>query len=1379
MAESLENLVRTEMIAPAEVARLTPNYRTSEFQGGGVQLGLAPALPAVSSEELKYKNLAAIAGGVQQSIDTFADIAQRIDKETIDTVQARFNEIDAEEIDPREKLKQFTQIVDSSKTILASSAWENSIKAEAKKRFGPKALNEYAIDKFKQDASQDPDFGGSIEDEEFLARFLPKWQVDNPTLSSTVPIQSLDGTLKTKARSRDRELFIINLTVGYKDELSISPEIAQGLKEGSVSITDPNNGLTPRYADLFRKAMTGDKYPDFIALANASILEDLKSFPEAEKLPPQQLEVITKGILLEVNEQFKDIWRLAQDIRIQQDTDTKTAVYNATVDRAITTPTLENFNSLLLSPKGGLIPANPTNASNFAIALGSARWAELNRNNSDFVTMNRKQQDQMWKAKVAEDIAGSWPEAWNKILPVQRAIEIAIGNSFTKDGSGQARTINLDAPINVATTVNEVIERQRTIITTSTEPPNALEAFGSALRDLTQTYTGDKQAIDSELIKGLQTLLVDPVTNEKGEVVGFSIPGDLSNERLEKWKKTYPELHDKLLKLGFPVTRETIDLLRQGYEKLNTEYQQTVARVSKTKNDAGNVDVDHFSATSIRSEVLGHPEQAIASYGKAKNGEPIAPEDANRIQMLEILSAEWSSSIDVATVMGITSRSPVDMEKLQKENPTLHAGVVKFNSMPFNEAFKILNTALDYDDPLYKVSEEFQRIKNETYSYNSGTDTYVEYMRSTNGFQPNEIYKQVEALQAKINGLDPKTQNREIKSTKRQLNSLLSVWDFHVRQLASVSLSTENEQLNGIVKDVLSRLSESSLDQMIENNQHAQVSMVFVAARALADSPVTLNVTGSAQQNDYKYLRQIGKILKATPGLTDPKTLAREPREILNRLFKAYGSNDTGSVMGRLPPRLLEAMKPRPGQALSRDDISGFIISSTVQTQDPKGDTATRIFASFVSGDWELMKKDRDEVLANMREFLSKLQPEMGGVTPLITHPDTFSYGGKTGNQALLQLTLDTMRERFSGSGGLEKFFRMATALQFADESRTLSREQYQAGIGILLGSMEPSSRGISYRVERDKVTGQPNITLQTTLGTNFNPNLGVAPLVRRLSIGDGSFGPGLPGLVKFGSFRGAEGQQVEDSEFPDKQFSYSTINGVKTTFNPYDNTRQTKSVEEINDTYVEMFQSEGSAPSPSMKLIDRVTAEETLLISVLSLPSTPENIAAAVRMFNIPAMHINISAVEEHQRSRKQQSVFDFLNQQKAPYSDKSVLATNVLGYFAPHVELKQNRTGQPNQPVFVIQPHGSLWSRDPDEINRSKAIVLSDDLNRLLVRPSFLNDPSSEAAQFHRARMQTIMIQLAEYQKAFDLDPNFMVSPKPTNNESTTNPNEEETEE
>ena len=59
---NIQNLIRPEPIKPVERGEVRPEYIQGGLQGGQIQLGEAPRLPAKSSEQIQYENLAAIAG---------------------------------------------------------------------------------------------------------------------------------------------------------------------------------------------------------------------------------------------------------------------------------------------------------------------------------------------------------------------------------------------------------------------------------------------------------------------------------------------------------------------------------------------------------------------------------------------------------------------------------------------------------------------------------------------------------------------------------------------------------------------------------------------------------------------------------------------------------------------------------------------------------------------------------------------------------------------------------------------------------------------------------------------------------------------------------------------------------------------------------------------------------------------------------------------------------------------------------------------------------------------------------------------------------------------------------------------------------------------
>jgi len=1372
MAESIQNLLRQESVAPAEVARTTTNYRSSEFSGGGLQVGNLPALPAVSSEELKYRNLAAIAGGVGQAIDTFGQIASQVDRSTLEEVQAKFNELDAEEIDPREKLRRFTEIVDSTTTIVSPNTWETNMMAEANKRFGRKALNEYAMEKFKQDASQDPSFGGDLEDEEFLGRYLPKWKTKNPTLTYTDPIKTLDGKLVTQARERDRQLFLVSLTESYRQELNLSPELIEGLKSGSIDISDPR--FSPEFVELWTASGITSEFKDFLGFANSRVIEQLKEFPNVDTLPPKQLELITKGIMKEIQEPLAKMWELKTDIALQQETQTKATTYEALFSQAITNPSNENFMRFVATAKTNFIPKNANEGAKFAVRVGEALWLNLEKNYPDWANKSDKEKHTIWENQLRGTLKANWVFP-RKILSFESAVDLALNLSTTKDSKTQQdRKINMYANSNIQGTIQTSSENQTNLLVISGK--TADQAYRDVLLDTLRKYTGFNVPVDSPEMKALEQLIFDEVKDETGKVIGFQPSSALSSEKLNAWKQKYPEEFKNLDRQGFTVTRETIDYLRASWTELSTQYQKMQEEFSRERSNAGDVDAQHYSETSIRHQIVTKPDIVLARMGafkdSLKTNSPVSQEVRNTGMAFLQMDAEATSTLEVSTFMGIVHASDSRIASLAKEfkisEVELRKRIQEFRQSSPEEQQIALR---DLENPISQISSTITR---RTFGDVGWQQPYINWYQETSGGVAGEVIKKSRNLQAELDKLREGTP--EYYEKKAELNLHLAMFEYHTKTMGSLSVSSEDPILVGIRKEVFAILKEQSLPELISSGRNAEASLVMVAARALADQPALQAVLGDQNQNDVKYLRIVGETLKSIPGVYSPEFMLGEHKRVLDSLFKALSSTDTEAILAKIPRVLVGELPDRANAVITRSDIASVVIRSVFQDAPPRQTSLnrTKLLAAFVSGDWNLLEKDDAESLVALRDFISSNNMELGGLPIPQASDETYTFNGKKGNEALVETIIEGLKLA-SSSRGIETFVRAGVNFSFPNSVSPLTGPERNAGWKLILSNVGPNpTKRMSLATKRNPDTGLPNLAVTSRNVTPLSPDAGIQVAFNNVGLtgnnqgrADGkpsSFPTGMPQTIPFN-----DTFEDEVITFSFEPFSPKIGKDVFTS----DGSKKTSmTLDEINDAFIEVFMQEGPN-STSSSLVDEITPEQSYIISAISLPATQQNVMGVVNLLGIPVANQEelLQNLNAYQSRNPNASVLSFLSTQKfSQYFEEDVATIEyslahayIFPYFEKGVNLRPSTEGSRVEQQIIIQPVGPMYFEQQDKeefnnvVNSNKKIKVTG--RSFPARQPWLDDVHSLAGQQQRARLQLTLLQLVDFNVGRDMNSNLSI--------------------
>ncbi len=149
-----QSLLRFNAIQPnVEPAMQQPEFRTSQFVGGGVQLGQAAQKVGPSSEEAMYGALAEIAGGVQQGLNNFSDIASRIEKEKIDEAQTYFDNITLDEsLTPDQKNEKYDEYLKTVSTPFLGDIWKKKVNNQMKQLWtSTQARNDFESKRYSKE----------------------------------------------------------------------------------------------------------------------------------------------------------------------------------------------------------------------------------------------------------------------------------------------------------------------------------------------------------------------------------------------------------------------------------------------------------------------------------------------------------------------------------------------------------------------------------------------------------------------------------------------------------------------------------------------------------------------------------------------------------------------------------------------------------------------------------------------------------------------------------------------------------------------------------------------------------------------------------------------------------------------------------------------------------------------------------------------------------------------------------------------------------------------------------------------------------------------------------------------------------------------------
>ena len=308
---NIQNLLQMPAIEPTQVQRTPVEFREASFSGGGFTPGRMADLPAKSSEQYMYESLAQIATGTQQGLNIFADISQRIDRQRIDETETEWSRIDAQDIDPREKVNQFNQYVNQVSTPMSGELWKKKMANQMAKSWGQEAFEKFVQEQYTEQAQTWKDYDGKMGPV-VTDRFLTEFEKNNPSLTGSNFVKSLRlQTTKQLEAIQDQltsNALIANLAQGF----TLDGSTMKALTEGTGN-TEQLRSLHPntfKFVELANSSVDMDEFSEHLAKEfYTPIAEQVEGFnPEVQLDIKLKLDQIFPNIV-------KNIWEQASIVR--------------------------------------------------------------------------------------------------------------------------------------------------------------------------------------------------------------------------------------------------------------------------------------------------------------------------------------------------------------------------------------------------------------------------------------------------------------------------------------------------------------------------------------------------------------------------------------------------------------------------------------------------------------------------------------------------------------------------------------------------------------------------------------------------------------------------------------------------------------------------------------------------------------------------------------------------------------------------------------------------------------------------------------------------------------------------------------------------------
>lgn len=308
---NIQNLLQMPAIEPTQVQQTPVEYKQSSFSGGAFAPGQMANLPAKSSEQYMYESLAQIASGTQQGLSIFANITEQIDRKKIAETETTWDAIDALDIDPREKVKQFNQYVDQVSTPISGELWKERIANKMAKSWGKDAYEQFVSDEYTEQAKAWDEYDGKMGPV-LTDKFLVKFEKDNPSLTGSSFLQSLRIQTNQQLENIKDQLVSNTLVASLIQKFSLPADMVKALAEGT-SDTEQMREMYPDAVKFVELATTSSNIDQFSKFMVQEFYEPIAQ-QVANFNPDTQLEV-----KLKLDQVFpsivKDMWEKSNIIK--------------------------------------------------------------------------------------------------------------------------------------------------------------------------------------------------------------------------------------------------------------------------------------------------------------------------------------------------------------------------------------------------------------------------------------------------------------------------------------------------------------------------------------------------------------------------------------------------------------------------------------------------------------------------------------------------------------------------------------------------------------------------------------------------------------------------------------------------------------------------------------------------------------------------------------------------------------------------------------------------------------------------------------------------------------------------------------------------------
>jgi hypothetical protein len=319
-----ENLLKIGPIQPDSNTNITqPNYKTSQFSGGQVQLGQVAQQVGPTGDAAMFQALADIASGGAKAINIFADVSSSIDKAKIKDAEVYFGELNTRsDLTPDKKQEEFDKYIKDIWTPVLGDTWRRQMALEVDKNWtSTEARNKYESSRYETEYNswkRQPENSGRTETNELIQEFNTQYETKFPSAKYNDWFTEVTTKVNSAIAIKNAEQAVIDFRGSIEVGYQIPSKEALNAYYNSANMEE-NLKFEQMYARFFELKASIDNTSDF-ATMNGYVYNHLAEAlqPEIQKLPPDAAQMVAYELDQIAQSKTKEIFSLIQSENISR-----------------------------------------------------------------------------------------------------------------------------------------------------------------------------------------------------------------------------------------------------------------------------------------------------------------------------------------------------------------------------------------------------------------------------------------------------------------------------------------------------------------------------------------------------------------------------------------------------------------------------------------------------------------------------------------------------------------------------------------------------------------------------------------------------------------------------------------------------------------------------------------------------------------------------------------------------------------------------------------------------------------------------------------------------------------------------------------------------